>query len=330
MKNKYFLLFDCCKLVKGVSNSIIMDLQRGEYLRIPNILYEILNQNLKENSIDNLKKIYNHEFDQGIEKYVDYLVKEEFGFLTDEPNLFPKSNLDFKSPFKIISSVVCIDKYSNFSVNDILSQLTKLGCQIIQIRVYNFLNLNILLKNLEKFGNSIFNLVELFIPYSNSINFKVIQDFLTKYPAFKIIVHSINSDNILSKKKCYENYSLKLTKKIINSETREIYEKEFFQSNSKFYYEALQFNIGLNRKVCVDTDGSVKNYINHTKTYGNILDTSLKDIIERDDFQYKWSISNDKIEKCKECQYRYMCLSNSDIIQKDNKFYKKEYCSFEL
>jgi len=44
--------------------------------------------------------------------------------------------------------------------------------------------------------------------------------------------------------------------------------------------------------------------------------------------QEKRFISNDIIEKCKDCQYRYMCLSNSDIEEKAGKFHKINSCTF--
>ncbi len=75
--------------------------------------------------------------------------------------------------------------------------------------------------------------------------------------------------------------------------------------------------------------GNIKNYLTHTQTFGNVARDSIRDIVESPDFQEKWHISNDQIAKCRTCQFRYMCISNSDIVFKDGKYYKVDDCSFD-
>ena len=122
-----------------------------------------------------------------------------------------------------------------------------------------------------------------------------------------IIVHS--SINCMDDK---ENRIFIVQQKL-NENGVEIYSPNLFISNIPFFCEANLFNIGLNRKISIDFDGSIKNYISHKITFGNIKNTSLDKVLESEEFQKKWHISNDIIEKCKDCQYRYSCLSNSDV-----------------
>ena len=92
--------------------------------------------------------------------------------------------------------------------------------------------------------------------------------------------------------------------------------------------EANNFNLALNRKICVDSNGRIKNYIGHERIFGNIEINSLRSIVELEDFQYIWNVNNDMIEVCKDCQFRYICPDNSNILIKDNKFYKLQTCNF--
>jgi radical SAM protein with 4Fe4S-binding SPASM domain len=94
------------------------------------------------------------------------------------------------------------------------------------------------------------------------------------------------------------------------------------------FAEAQKHNIGLNRKVCIDYAGNIKNYLSHRKIFGNVRKDLIKEIIEKPDFREKWFYSNDQLEVCKDCQYRYACLSNSDIKSCNNRYYKVDMCDF--
>lgn len=102
----------------------------------------------------------------------------------------------------------------------------------------------------------------------------------------------------------------------------------FFITIHPQWAKTLEFNVGLNRKLTIDSRGKVKNFFSHQTVFGDVRENSLHDVLSKDEFQAKWRITNDMIEKCKDCQYRYMCLSNSDIVQKNNKYYKLNSCDF--
>ena len=58
----------------------------------------------------------------------------------------------------------------------------------------------------------------------------------------------------------------------------------------------------------------------------NIL---LKELLEDKHFTRKWNVSTHMIEKCQDCQFKYMCLNNLDIYEVDKLKYKGVYiCNF--
>jgi len=323
---QYFMLFANCIPINGFSESILLDLQRGGYLPIPNLLYKVLDFNATIKSITEVKKKFNNEFDTGIDKYYSFLEKEEYGFFTNEPLLFPKLNSEFRSPFKIISSVISITENSTYNLENLLGQLIDLGCQLVQIRIFNKFDLIKLKKIVQIFKDSRVNTVEVYLKdfhYSDTD----LKSLMENDMRINVIVHSSLKNNDINLSKG-GGRKVRFIKDKINENQKEKYAKELFISNTKFYLESKNYNAGLYRKVCVDSDGNIKNYLSHDYVYGNLLSEQIKDIIDTDVFKEKWSLNNDKIEKCKDCQFRYSCLSNSDIKEVDSQYYKVDDCNF--
>ena len=94
MKNTYFQLFACCIAVQGASRTTICDVQRQSYEFIPNGLYDIL-QDCKTLSINEIKAQYNHEYDETIDEYFEFLVEKEFGFWCEKEELVLFPDLNF-------------------------------------------------------------------------------------------------------------------------------------------------------------------------------------------------------------------------------------------
>ena len=86
LNNKYFVLFANCMPVKGYKRSIVCDLLRNKYVFITNDLYKILKE-YKNLSIGDIKKKYNNEYDNFIDEYFQYLLKNNLIFLCDKNHI---------------------------------------------------------------------------------------------------------------------------------------------------------------------------------------------------------------------------------------------------
>lgn len=321
-KNKYFILFGNCIPVKGHLSSIILDLQRESYLEIPNMLFDILMHDLYNLTINQLKLIHKNQYSAGIDAYFNYLCEMEYGFFTNEPKFFPKIKLAHESPFKLLSSVINYNENSNYQLENVFKQLAILNVQTLQIRIFKNTNINELLVKLKIFKASRTKKIEIYLKdYDYDLN-KLIN--VTKNELrISIIIHS--SSNYLD----YIENRIFIRQEKIYENGIEIYSPDLFISNIPFFCEANFFNIGLNRKISIDFDGSIKNYISHKKIFGNINNTLIDKVLESEEFQEKWNISNDIIEKCKDCQFRYSCLSNSDVEKTDTEYKKINTCNFD-
>lgn len=324
--NKHFMLFANCIPVKGQASCLIMDLQRPGYIPIPKLLYELLSLNHKSLTINDVKQRYNNKIDKGIDKYLNYLLDEELGFLTTEPNDFPKLKRDFSSSYEVLTSVINYSVESPYELHDALIQLNNLGCQLVQIRLLGFTDIEKIINQLNPIKTSRIKTVEFFINFEKFDISELIE--LAKFDS-RVFLNICNNNN---KTIIHEKKNEYLNVRVINIPLMpyidEIINPVSFICNIELFMESLKYNVGLNRKVSIDLDGGIKNFVNHSIKYGNIQTEKIENIIKLDEFKKKWFISNDKIEKCKNCQYRYMCISNSDIEEINNKYFKTKTCNF--
>ncbi len=319
----FFSLFANCKLVKGATNSIIMDLQRSCFYSVHPLIGKLLSVDFKKKSIIGIKNVYQNRYDKGISAIFEYLSNEGLGFFTNEPDNFPDISTTFRTPYKILTAVINFSQKSKYDLENVLVQFVKMGCQLVQIRIFNNIDLKKINNMLKSIAHSRIRLIELFLK-DYGYDQEDLCSLLNNSFRLNIIIHSINSDIIDIRKD-----GLILTKETIGTHQKEIISIGTMVCNLPFFNESMNFNVGLNRKVSIDYDGNIKNFVNHLKSFGNVNKIKIENAIKQKVFQELWNIRNDNIEKCKDCEYRYMCLSNSDIIKKDSRFYKVDDCNYD-
>jgi SPASM domain peptide maturase of grasp-with-spasm system len=93
--------------------------------------------------------------------------------------------------------------------------------------------------------------------------------------------------------------------------------------NLSFFTEAQAHNTCLNRKLCIDAGGNIKNCPAMSRSFGNIKDTTLKEAIEKEGFKDLWFINKDKIDVCRDCEFRYMCMDCRCFIKDPENIYSQ-------
>jgi len=321
----FFKLFADCVPVNGVIESIICDLNNESYFAIPNLLFQVLDINSKHNyTVEELKKHFNGEFSNGIDAYFKLFENKKIGFFTSSPEIFQEIALSFYSPCAISNSIIEISENSKFKLNEVLIQLEELGCIAVEIRYKTNYQIYEIESTLKLFNESRIRCFNLLLKYHNDITYENVKQLTSNIKRIsKVIVHSCDNNNSLSNK---ENIRISFIEK-------ELLEEDFaheikFTTNIAAFSEGYNFNLGLNKKVCIDEYGYIKNYISHRKSFGNIEDLLIKDAVKDESYKQIWSISNNKIEKCMFCQYRYICFNTSDIELNNGKYYRINDCMF--
>lgn len=332
MSKKFFKLFGNCIPVKGFSESLIFDLERCCYLPVTNNIFEVIVCNEEKGfSTDELKSYYNDEQDEGIDALFSYIQDKGYGFFTDEPELFPRISLQWDSPYIITNAILEITYDSLAFINNAIDQLNSIGCEAFELRFIDEFSYQIIADILSLFNNSRTKCIFLLVRHSESLTFENITSLYVNFRTIStVIVHS----NI--KNEDYKNLlppniygKIRSIEKKIIIESVDSLNSVSFVLNMQAFTEACNYNLGLNRKVCINHNGEIKNFLSHSTTFGLIQKDVLLNVIQSAVFQELWSVIKDKVEVCSDCQYRYFCMDTTDIIKKDGKYYRKISCKFD-
>src|SRR5690606_36461269 len=74
-----------------------------------------------------------------------------------------------------------------------------------------------------------------------------------------------------------------------------IVDRDYFSNHIHHITESQRHNTCLNRKIAIDAEGNIKNCPSMAKSYGNIKDTRLTDVVNNPEFQKLWFIHKDQI-----------------------------------
>ena len=316
----HFKLFSDCVLVEGHNRSLVYDLARNVFYPLSNQYAQVLNDCVGKTTTELVDK-----YSSSIENFLQEFVAMDVGFFTDVPELFPEMNLEFKHPSQIITASIEIDKTQAYDSYKNLDKVIRLGCKYLQLSIVS--GSDIKKSEIE----SLLDLVnDSFIVRFDLIvgaNAKMDLDGISEYCARLNTIVVLDSD----KNRKYENKNdvTVIELDTSNLDYADVIKEKNFNINIIKFAEAQLHNLGLNRNVCIDKHGDIKNHLNHKLSFGNTNDSSLDTIVSSKDFQRLWNIPNSKIEICKDCEYRFACVSNSNIIEKDGKLYKENYCTLK-
>ena len=188
--------------------------------------------------------------------------------------------------------------------------------------VVNFCKLNdleVLLSNLE--NKRILN-IEIQIYYNEIYTFNTVKDLLNKYTRIqKIVFFSVkNENNGLEELK---PYIVLRTDQLDSIESCGNISLAYFTIDISTFTENQLHNSCLNRKICIDQNGNIKNCPSMKKTYGIINDRSIKEIIENTDFKDIWFVNKDKVEVCSDCEFRYVCSDCRVFVDDQTNIYSR-------
>lgn len=312
----YFKLFPNCILTKGYGKSVIVDLHRFTYTIIENDLVVLLNR-MKTINLEKFKEKNNEEIFDQLLKILNDLRDKELGFFTNIPNQFPAINLIWDAPAFITNAVIEVKSNISSLISEILVQLSSLQCRDIQIRCNDKLDLLKFSEVLNVTENSKIKNIEIIFKYSTDYNENMILSFLEKnFRINRTLIYSSpenkNIENVFFT-------TLTLSELSFCGETS----NDSFTPNIYIFSESQQHNTCLNRKICIDVNGEIKNCLSMTKSYGNIKDTTLIEAMEKQGFKDLWFINKDKIDVCKDCEFRHMCTDCRALIKDSNNIYSQ-------
>lgn len=325
----YLYLYSNCIPVKGVSRSIICDLQQGKYDFIPNSLYEILNTNIGKKRHSILEQ-YTPEEQTILEEYFGFLEHKEYIYWVDDITQFPPIEKTYQSSSHVTNAIIDFDEKSHFNLTDISDQLDFLNCKAIQFRFFCSKEMNELNEILQSFELSKLRSIELIIKFQDTVSIKTLQELHKSSPRIKLIIIHSSPEQKLDFLNREKTIPVMYTNQVFNdSSCCGKIGPSYFSINTETFIESLNFNSCLNKKISIDTNGDIKNCPSLPTSYGNISNTSLYSALHSEGFKDVWKLTKDMINVCKDCEFRHICTDcRAYTDNPNNKYARPSKCTY--
>lgn len=316
---KYFYLFATCIPVAGARRSIIIDTQRNKIFFIPNALYQIIRL-LKTMETDLVKQHVDHQ--DTLESYLDFLVENELGIYTDSLKKFPPLQSTYRFPGEITNVIIEVSNDYRFPMDDIVSQLSDLGCESMELRFLNWVPKEYLFQLLNSTKGSTLRSIIVNIPHNEELDEEAIRLICKNYPRICNIhlYRCIPLRPAIKVDKCSVTFT---QQESINCKMCGNISVKYFHPNFQMYSESLVFNSCLNKKISICADGEIKNCPSQSTSYGKIEVVRLKDVVETNRFSMSGRIRKEDIQGCRDCEFRCICLDCRSFLSDPNDIYSK-------
>ena len=313
--------FEDCVPVKGYQRSLLCDLTRERYHFLPNDLADILQKNI----------IHKEEYAQleYVDDYFDFLIENELVFETTEQelNLYPPMSLEWDYASKISNAVLEIGQEKAYDISKVLDQIMNLGCRFFTIIFDYAADIDELVEIAEKFEYSSVFSIEFVCKYNNRIEKEQLHDLLQKYNRISYIAFYEAEQNLIEETKeirgniVYSKEPINHSKCLVNS--------AYFTNNMSFFTESQKHNTFLNRKLGINKNGDILNYLGYKNTFGNVNSQDIANIISMPDFQNLWFVHKGQIDVCKDCEFRHICIDSREPLQRsDGSWYFQQECNY--
>ena len=314
-ENKYFVLSSSCVLTKGAKRTLIQDFQRHYVDFVPNEYYSLCHL-LNRHRISEIAEQIDENSLTAFYHFVEMMLTKEYAFTTDDIRLFPPKKEIGDYEEKLLDAILEIraSTMHNTEIITFLSELRDLNCRYLQMRLYGFTKRTELLEWINTANEYNFSLIELHIDNADVLDYDACCDIILNYaPVSNIYLYHSGRDEV---KPYNENtpryYELEmgavyyLTAELDSRRCGAVNKYCRTFGDERFYTMSQRFNNCLYKKVAMDMNGKVCNCPAMDDKFD--ISVGLVNIISSDRFQKYWSLTKDKVETCKDCEYRYNCL----------------------
>lgn len=326
MINKVFHVFSSTKVTQGSQRALLQDIVNSREMLIPNSFAEFLldNQNVTVASI--LAK-YSAAEKAIATEYITWAVQNQYAVLLgsiEQANQLRTIDLAWDAPSSITNCIIEIRDFREDYLDKVLLQINQLRVLHIEVRVLEVMPLAVLILLLSKLQEMDISAANILMQYHESLSLKELKKALQ----YKLVLNSlvIFGSPVKKTKKSFlhaGNTAIVFSNQRLSHQRCGHIDIGNFSNNMEFFSEAKQHNTCLNRKVTIDAAGEIKNCPSMTKSYGNILDTTIGQAVNKAGFKDLWDITKDEIAICKDCEFRNVCTDCRAYLQNPGDLYSK-------
>jgi SPASM domain peptide maturase of grasp-with-spasm system len=254
-------------------------------------------------------------------QYATFITIKEFKF-------FPPMSLHWDFPGEVSNAIIEFSNKSNFSLELAIYQMIAVNCQHLLFKFMNSISKVEFLKLVYLLKKTNIKTISIYIN-SNIIDFNEIS-LIETIDTFKPIKDIIlfKSEFELHKNRNV-SYNTEAFDFLMSDNNCGLVDKRYFSVYFPLFTESQLHNTCLNRKICIDANGEIKNCPGMMQSFGNIKDTTLKEALEKPGFKDLWFICKDKIDVCKDCEFRHMCTDCRAYIKDPENIYSQPAkCSY--
>lgn len=316
----FFNLYSNCITVKGINRSIIVDLQKNNFIYINNDLFDVLTK-LKSCDVNSVYLEYGAGNKETLDEYFAYI--SDFGFYCSEEQKknFSSINLSHEIPCKISNSII----ENNFDAKLILqicNDLALLQCSTIDLVYYDEVSNKFITDLLLDLNENSIKQINLTLKNDEYKTLAFLEELCNLNARIhKIVIHSSQTENRVKLNNIFNIYFIKRT---INdfSSCGQI-NIDYLTANLLHFTESINHNSCLHKKIAIDRNGNIKNCPGMMESFGNIKDTTLEKALNHSNFKKYWNITKDQIEVCKDCEFRHICTDCRAFVEKPDDQYSK-------
>jgi hypothetical protein len=311
---KFFKLFSCNKIVRGKSMGAIYLLNRARIERVPLDVCDLISE-LEVYSINFIKKRYREDI---VNQWISYLIKNEIGHLTQEPNRFNNSPNEYNTPSLIQRAQIEFSLNSSYNISSLVKKLDLLLCKHIEVRFVGKANYDMLNSFFNMFKTTCIRSISVYIESYHSSNIK--KDMLLLYSNNPKISYIYIFNAILN----ISWGNIHLIKKNIDVFLDKPWNLDHLLINFLFFTESLKYNTFYHKKIAINKDGVIKNDLSLPHNFDTVDTCDIEELINDPQFTFFWNINADSIESLKDSELRYAIYPARELIKQGDHFFLKE------
>lgn len=302
-----------------------MDLQRGTFQLVPLHLKELVDE-YQGKTLKAMYADYGDDQHEALDEYLAFLLKEEFIYLSDHAEdaghfiPLPTETMHYNLAD---NAIIDIGEHTRHDVAGLIDELTALHCNQIQVRAYHEITITAMLSLAQRTEGTECRNIEFIVPYLSvykTTDWEAILSAHLRIGSITCYGAPENNTTLF----LMDMVPVIFTTEIITSEKHcGVFDLRYFTSNQPHFLEALQHNTCLNRKIAVDKDGYIRNCPAMLPHYGHIRDTSIKEVLLKEEFRRHWHTRKDAISTCRDCEYRYVCTDCRAYLEEPANEYSK-------
>ena len=332
LESDKFVLSSSCKVVKGVKRSVLVDYQRTD-VRIISNDYANLIERLNRQTISLVKNNIETKSQEQFDKFFNFLISNEFGFITNELSLYPEiSDEVFDDHITLLDGIIEIhkDRYNHSDFKDIIKKFDDLLCGSLQIRILSKVSSKLLSKILNIINNTNISYLEIHIS-ENVEDEGYYHNLINNNPKLTEVFLYGNDKNetteVINEKEGHHQISLGSihfkTSSLNESICGVINFKDLTFGELNIHNLLKNHNGCLYKKLTIDSYGNIKNCPSIKTHFGHHSKVNIKNFLSDKKFKFLGSIKKDEIEICKDCEFRYNCTDCRAFTENPENLYSK-------